>query len=61
MVFRAPSGFQHLFEGLGDGHENITDSLGVFAAWGAGGGPADVNDDGVVNIADLLFVIAHWG
>ena len=42
-----------------------TNPTGNTEAWRADLGqapnPADVNDDGVVNTADLLQVIAHWG
>ncbi|MCI0365890.1 MAG: FG-GAP-like repeat-containing protein [Phycisphaerales bacterium] len=44
-----------------DGTVNITDLLGVIAAWGTADPAADTNDDGVVNIIDLLAVISAWG
>jgi hypothetical protein len=49
----------------GDGQVNVSDLLGVIAAWGTTGDPgrhpADVDENGVVNIEDLLDVIAAWG
>jgi hypothetical protein len=44
-----------------DGTVNITDLLGVIAAWGTADPASDLNDDGVVNIVDLLGVISAWG
>ena len=35
--------------------------LAVLAAWGSTGVPEDVNGDGVVNVLDLLEVLAAWG
>ena len=33
----------------------------LFAAWGRGGGPADLNGDGAVNRDDLSLMEANWG
>jgi hypothetical protein len=35
--------------------------LTVIGQWGVAGGPADVTQDGIVNIDDLLAVIGGWG
>jgi hypothetical protein len=45
----------------GNGVVDIQDFLGLLAAWGAAGGPADVNSDGVVDIQDFLQMLAEWG
>jgi probable HAF family extracellular repeat protein len=39
---------------------NVNDLLGVINAWGQTGGPADLNQDGIVNHLDLLLVIQNW-
>jgi len=36
------------------------DLLGVIERWGPSNGPADFNDDGLVNVPDLLTVIVNW-
>jgi len=46
----------------GDGQINVTDLLGLLAAWGPNPGhPADINGDGQVNVTDLLALLAAWG
>jgi 6-phosphogluconolactonase (cycloisomerase 2 family) len=45
----------------GDGVVDIDDLLAVINAWGALGGPADINQSGLVDIDDLLAVINAWG
>ena len=39
---------------------NAEDLAVVLAAWGASGGPADMNRDGIVNSADLAIVLSRW-
>ena len=46
----------------GDGTVGTADLLLVVANWSAGAGnPADLNNDGVVNITDLLTCVDAWG
>ena len=33
----------------------------LIAAWGEQGGEADLDQNGVVAVADLLMLIANWG
>lgn len=42
---------------------NVTDLLGLLAAWGPCPAPCseDINDDGSVNVTDLLSLLAGWG
>jgi probable HAF family extracellular repeat protein len=40
------------------GHDDLMILLGD---WGMTGSPADVNDDGIVNVRDLLQLLANWG
>ena len=35
--------------------------LAVLAAWGAAGGPEDLDGSGVVDFGDILFVLGAWG
>jgi len=35
--------------------------LEILAAWGAAGGPEDVDGDGTVGFGDVLLVLANWG
>jgi hypothetical protein len=35
--------------------------LAVIESWGTDDPLADVNGDGVVNVADLLSIVGHWG
>jgi len=35
--------------------------LELIAAWGALGGAQDLDGDGIVNVADILVLIAAWG
>ena len=44
-----------------DGTVNVDDLLAVINAWGARGGPADLNHDNIVNVDDLLGMINNWG
>jgi uncharacterized membrane protein len=39
---------------------NVDDLLDVINGWGAGPSPADINDDGLVNVLDLMIVIQSW-
>ena len=40
---------------------NVTELLMVIDQWGQMGSPADINGDGVVDVTDLLIVVANWG
>jgi hypothetical protein len=46
----------------GDGDVDVSDLLGLLAAWGPCPPPcpADLNRDGVVNVTDLLILLANW-
>lgn len=46
-----------------DGEVAIVDLLMLLARWGAesGGGPCDVDYDGVIGTADVLAFLDHWG
>jgi hypothetical protein len=35
--------------------------LAVIDQWGSNDSPADINGDGIVNVADLLLIIDGWG
>ena len=39
----------------------MTDLLVIIAAWGTNDAQADLDEDGVVAVGDLLTVIANWG
>jgi hypothetical protein len=32
----------------------------MLSAWGASGGPADLNNDGIVNGLDLGILLSNW-
>ena len=40
---------------------NLGMAFAVLAYWGQSGVPADINEDGVVDIDDLFAVLAAWG
>jgi hypothetical protein len=56
-VPRCPSDCAQPPSGVTDG----TDILALFAEWGEGAGPFDVNNDEIVDALDLLGVIGAWG
>ena len=35
--------------------------LSIIAAWGGNDADADLNEDGIVGVDDLLIVISDWG
>jgi len=37
------------------------DLMIMLEAWGDLAGPGDVNNDGVVNVTDLLWILGYWG
>jgi hypothetical protein len=39
----------------------VADLLLLLGAWGPGGGPADLNANGVVNVVDMLIMLGAWG
>ena len=40
---------------------NVADLLAIIDAWGGSDPDADINDDGIVNVIDLLEVVGNWG
>jgi hypothetical protein len=44
-----------------DKQVNVTDLLGLLAAWGGPGGPCDLDGDGDVDVGDLLILLGAWG
>ena len=40
---------------------NVIASINIHASGGSNANPNDVNDDGVVNVSDLLAIISAWG
>ncbi len=46
----------------GNGHTDVDDLIEILVAWGDSSlGPADLNQDGTVNSADLSLVLVGWG
>jgi hypothetical protein len=45
----------------GNGEVGVDEVLAVIAAWDTDNADADVNDDGIVDTNDLLFVLSSWG
>jgi hypothetical protein len=39
----------------------VVDLLVIIDQWGATDSPADVNQDGIVDVSDLLIVVGNWG
>ncbi len=37
------------------------DLLAVIDQWGLTNSPADLNEDGIVDVSDLLMVVGNWG
>ena len=44
-----------------DCNTDLEDLEILLAHWGEAGGEADINDDGIVNVRDLLELLANWG
>ena len=39
----------------------VSDLLSIIDQWGQSDSPADINDDGVVDVQDILLIVGDWG